>query len=165
MDMRAYGRKSPRLCVSGWHAVLGVQSGPASSAVYIAFKSPVPETVGSGVGFFTHIDFEWRQPGLRASFHHSFGAVPDLERSRVPTSQRRAASLHQHPEPGWPARALPGWVATPGETTRRVAYRTEQMADAITAVTAAGCDISVRCEPPWKTVIFECARWAMNSSD
>src|SRR5215467_16379337 len=41
----------------------------------------------------------------------------------------------------------------------------EQMADPITDVTASGCDIKVRWEPPRNSVTFECARWAMNSSD
>src|SRR5215471_19648148 len=41
----------------------------------------------------------------------------------------------------------------------------EQMADPITDVTASGCDIKVRWEPPWNSVIFECARCAMNSSE
>ena len=39
------------------------------------------------------------------------------------------------------------------------------MADAITAVTAFGWEISVRCDPPWNMVMCECARWAMASSD
>ena len=43
--------------------------------------------------------------------------------------------------------------------------RSEQMADAMTAVTAFGCEISVRCDPPWNMVICECARWAIASSD
>src|SRR5262249_62312300 len=41
----------------------------------------------------------------------------------------------------------------------------EQMADPITDVTASGCDIKVRWGPPWNSVIFECARCAMNSSE
>ena len=39
------------------------------------------------------------------------------------------------------------------------------MADPITDVTASGCDIKVTWEPPWNSVIFECARCAMNSSE
>jgi hypothetical protein len=39
------------------------------------------------------------------------------------------------------------------------------MADVMTAVTAFGCEIRVRCDPPWKTVMCEWARWAMASSE
>src|SRR6266436_1708155 len=35
----------------------------------------------------------------------------------------------------------------------------------MTAVTASGCEIRVRCDPPWKTVMCECARWAIASSE
>jgi hypothetical protein len=43
--------------------------------------------------------------------------------------------------------------------------RSEQIADAMTAVTALGCEISVRCDPPWNTVMCECARRAIASSE
>src|SRR5260221_11714013 len=39
------------------------------------------------------------------------------------------------------------------------------MADTRTAVTAFGWEISVRCDPPWKTVTCACARWAIASSE
>src|SRR5258707_4826728 len=35
----------------------------------------------------------------------------------------------------------------------------------MTAVTAFGCEISVRCDPPWNMVMCECARWAIASSE
>jgi hypothetical protein len=41
----------------------------------------------------------------------------------------------------------------------------ERIAEAMTFVTASGCEISVRCEPPGKTVIRECARFAMAISE
>lgn|SRR6266567_4620880 len=47
----------------------------------------------------------------------------------------------------------------------RCGQRSEQIADAMTAVTASGWEISVRCDPPWKMVMWECARWAIESSE
>ena len=47
---------------------------------------------------------------------------------------------------------------------RGVQWR-EQIADAMTAVTALGWEISVRCDPPWNSVMRECARRAIASSD
>ena len=35
----------------------------------------------------------------------------------------------------------------------------------MTAVTALGCEIRVRCDPPWKMVICEWARYAIASSE
>jgi len=35
----------------------------------------------------------------------------------------------------------------------------------MTAVTAFGWEISVRCDPPWNMVMCECARWAIASSE
>jgi hypothetical protein len=35
----------------------------------------------------------------------------------------------------------------------------------MTAVTAFGCEIRVRWDPPWNTVTCECARWAIASSE
>jgi hypothetical protein len=43
--------------------------------------------------------------------------------------------------------------------------RSEQIADVIAAVTASGWEIRVRCEPPWNSVMCECARCAMLSSE
>jgi hypothetical protein len=42
---------------------------------------------------------------------------------------------------------------------------TEAIAESITAVTASGCDMGVKCEPPSKFVIVECARLAIVVSD
>jgi hypothetical protein len=47
----------------------------------------------------------------------------------------------------------------------RCGQRSEQIADAMTAVTASGWEISVRCDPPWNMVMCECARWAIASSE
>jgi AcrR family transcriptional regulator len=47
----------------------------------------------------------------------------------------------------------------------RCGQRSEQIADAMTAVIASGWEISVRCDPPWKMVMWECARWAIESSE
>jgi hypothetical protein len=47
----------------------------------------------------------------------------------------------------------------------RCGQRSEQIADAMTAVTASGWEISVRCDPPWKMVMWERARWAIESSE
>ena len=44
-------------------------------------------------------------------------------------------------------------------------YFTEQIAEAMTDVTASGCDISVRWEPPGNSVMCESARWAMDNSE
>jgi hypothetical protein len=35
----------------------------------------------------------------------------------------------------------------------------------MTAVTASGCEIRVKCDPPWKRVMWEWARWAIASSE
>jgi hypothetical protein len=43
----------------------------------------------------------------------------------------------------------------------RCGQRSEQIADAMTAVTAFGWEISVRCDPPWNMVMCECARRAI----
>ena len=43
--------------------------------------------------------------------------------------------------------------------------RSEHIGDAMTAVTAFGCEIRVRCDPPWNRVMWECARWAIASSE
>src|SRR3954453_3007237 len=39
------------------------------------------------------------------------------------------------------------------------------MAASMTCVTASGCVTRVRCEPPLKRVVCECARWAMADSE
>jgi hypothetical protein len=55
--------------------------------------------------------------------------------------------------------------ACAGQPALLVCQRSEQTADAMTAVTAFGCEISVRCDPPWNSVMCECARWAIASSE
>ena len=55
--------------------------------------------------------------------------------------------------------------ACTGQPALLVCQRSEQTADAMTAVTAFGCDISVRCDPPWNSVMCECARWAIATSE
>jgi hypothetical protein len=41
----------------------------------------------------------------------------------------------------------------------------EQIADPMTDVTASGCDIKVKWDPPENRVTFECARRAMDNSE
>jgi uncharacterized membrane protein YuzA (DUF378 family) len=53
----------------------------------------------------------------------------------------------------------------PRSVMLRCAQWSEQIAEAMTAVTAFGREISVRCEPPWDLVMCECARRAIASSD
>src|SRR5215469_13816666 len=66
-------------------------------------------------------------------------------------------------EPCFPPCAQPN-VNAVNEPCRRD-QRSEQIAAAMTAVTAFGCDISVRCDPPWKMVMCECAWRAIASSE
>ena len=46
-----------------------------------------------------------------------------------------------------------------------LAHWTDRAAARIWLVTATGCEMSVRCEPPGTSMMWEWARWAMASSD
>jgi hypothetical protein len=59
---------------------------------------------------------------------------------------------------------VPGGFRVCGLTSRHD-QPSEQIADAMTAVTAFGCEIRVRCDPPWNRVMCEWARRAMASSE
>ena len=73
---------------------------------------------------------------------------------------RPAAAARSKPRSLWSAPAA-RHIGVPV----RCGQRSEQIADAMTAVTASGWEISVRCDPPWKMVMWECARWAIESSE
>ena len=63
----------------------------------------------------------------------------------------------------WPVSTAASGAGLAARASRR--DQRAHIADAITAVTASGCDISVRCDPPWNMVICERARWAIASSE